>query len=291
MDNMDEIYLSEEIITEETFSHNIKVSKVEVTPDEHFERLDKPVGNYITVEFPMDVNTAELYEDLVTVTTDKLRALMNLKPTDSVLVVGIGNRNILADSFGPRTVDKVEVTTHLIERGRSELRAVNAICPGTTGQTGLVTLRIIQALVKEVNPSCVIVVDAICTDDLERMATTIQMNDTGISPGLGLGMAQTKINKDSLGVPVYAIGVPTVVEVASIMIGCFEALGAGGISVTSILGEDEVEDIIRHAMKDVPNGDAVLALKDVEYVINNLSEVIAQAINHVLLGEAYGELY
>ena len=269
-------------ITDVTFLHDIKVTRVEVKTTEAAEVLGKPIGNYITLEFPQSIDTQEICDTLTSALTDELRGVMGLKDSDSVLVVGIGNRDILADSFGPRTVEQVEVTAHLIEHGLCETRKVSAICPGVMGQTGIETFRIIQSVVKEVKPDCVIVVDALCSKDLSRLATTIQIADTGISPGAGLGTAHTKIDRESLGVPVYAIGVPMVVEVANIIADGFGALD--GIPISTIFGEAELDEIIRHKMKDIPNGDAALALKDCDDVVATLSAVVANAINTALLG-------
>ena len=260
-------------VSEETLSHEIKVTRVEVASEQAAAALGKSVGNYITIAFPRDIDTQEVYDALTYAVRDELYKIMKLTPTDKVLAIGIGNKNILVDSFGPRTVERIEATSHLSEHGHEVPRAVSCLCPGVTGQTGIETFRIVRSVVEEIKPDCIIVIDSLCSPELKRLATTIQISDAGISPGSGIGRtAQSKIDRESMGVPVIAIGLPTVIGSTDIIASWFD-----------VLGLDWIETEVCKVMERIPNNNELLALKDTELVLDTLSDVVADAINQLLL--------
>jgi len=186
--------------------------------------MGKSVGNYVTIETSILENGQRGNLDEIAKTVSKyLMKIMNLSDEDSVLVVGVGNRSVLADSLGVRAVDKVCVTRHVVDEINGDLgtnlRPVSAIVPGVMGVTGLNTAEIIKNITDEVKPALVIVVDALAASKSHRICTAIQISDTGITPSVGLLGKHKKqtINAEYLGMPVISIGVPTVINAANIV--------------------------------------------------------------------------
>lgn len=198
------------------YSENgLDISRLEVKTRKAQQQLGKEEGTYITVELPsLTDNFTETDERLVTIGKEIRRLL----PVNGlVLVVGLGNPEITPDSLGPKTSSRVLATRHIsgeIARstGLDRLRPVAVMATGVTGQTGIETGEYILSIVKRIKPNAVVVIDALASRRLERLGCTLQISDTGISPGAGVGNHRTKINKDTIGVPVIAIGVPTVVD-------------------------------------------------------------------------------
>lgn len=198
----------------------ITISRVRVLNKDGEKAINKPAGNYITVEIPELIHrTQHLYEKTIEAVTGELSKLLKIKHGDLVLVVGLGNRNITADALGPMVVSQLLVTRHLFELMPEELedgiRPVCALSPGVLGVTGIETGEILKGVAQRVKPNLLIVIDALASRRLERVSTTIQLSDTGLSPGSGIGNTRMAINEESLGIPVIAIGVPTVVDAAT----------------------------------------------------------------------------
>ena len=201
------------------YSENgLDISRLEVKTRKARQQLGKEEGTYITVELPsLTDNFTETDERLITIGKEIRRLL----PVNGlVLVVGLGNPEITPDSLGPKTSSRVLATRHIsgeIARstGLDRLRPVAVMATGVTGQTGIETGEYILSIVKRIKPNAVVVIDALASRRLERLGCTLQISDTGISPGAGVGNHRTKINKETIGVPVIAIGVPTVVDAAT----------------------------------------------------------------------------
>ena len=196
---------------------NFKVIKIEIKNDEQAKILNRPIGVYITIA-GKKMLTAQTVTDAQFLLTQELAQL--LKGKKSILVVGLGNEKICCDSIGPKVVQKVLATRHVKEQLMKtfhllQLPAVSVIAPGVLGQTGIETFEIVKALVEKVMPDIVIVVDALASASLERLGSTIQLTNTGIAPGSGVGNSRKELSSKVLNVPVLAIGVPTVVDLYS----------------------------------------------------------------------------
>ena len=215
------------------------------------------------------------------------------------MVVGLGNRFITPDALGPNTVDSVEVTRHLFEqmpeRVNPTSRSVCALAPGVLGITGIETLEIIRGVVDRVQPGLIIAIDALASRSIRRISTTIQLADTGITPGSGIGNRRMGINEQSLGVPVIAVGVPTVVDAATIANDAIElimqavndAVGEDSDTMRSLgfLNDDNRYEMIRTVL--YPSvGDLIVTPKEVDTIIQDISGVVARGINRAV-GNGY----
>ena len=183
--------------------------------------IGKKPGTYITIEFT-DITDYENKEKVKTVFIKELKKILkslNIKEDDMCLIIGLGNEKSTPDSLGPLTISKTLVTNHLYLYGDLEdgFRRVCSISPGVTGETGIETSDLIKEISGAINPKFIIVIDALASQSVERVNKTIQMTDAGINPGSGIGNKRKEISKDILGIPVIAIGVPTVVDAASIV--------------------------------------------------------------------------
>ena len=192
------------------------VTDVEIRNRQGEEALGKPAGTYVTVELP---KRAQDPRPAARAVAEELRRLMALGPQDSVLVAGLGNTAVTPDALGPKTVAGLFLTRHLIEPLPEDFgtcRSVSAVAPGVLATTGMESIEVVRGACAHVRPSCVLCIDALAAGAPERLCTTIQMTDTGIVPGSGVGNARAAFQKKTLGVPVYAVGVPTVVDAASL---------------------------------------------------------------------------
>ena len=194
---------------------DVFVTRVKITDARGEAALGKPVGNYVTLEIPTpQYNEYKTVENIVAALTGELARLYRLSANDTVMVVGLGNWQITADSLGPKVVSALLVTRHLFDVMPEEIdegvRPVCALSPGVLGLTGIETVEIIKGVTERVKPSLIIAIDALASRKLQRVNSTIQLSDTGITPGSGVGNSRMAINEKTLGRPVIAIGVPTV---------------------------------------------------------------------------------
>lgn len=197
----------------EEFSGQTKITRIEIKSKEGAEALSKPLGKYITIEFKLKNISLPENEEEIEVVAKEISALLPQKE-GCILVAGLGNHNITPDAVGPKTVERTVSTRHISQE--INMRSVAAIAPGVMGQTGIETAEIIKSVCDRINPSCVIVVDALASKSTDRLCKTIQICDSGISPGSGVHNKRAELSKESLGVPVIAIGVPTVVDALTI---------------------------------------------------------------------------
>jgi len=192
--------------------------------NENGERaIGKPKGNYITVDVPSFVNDTDIFDGRLSLISSIIKKLLPAQ-TDNILVAGIGNMEITADALGPKTNSYILATRHISdelkkEMGFKNLKCVSSIRTGVLGETGIESAEFIKGIVDVIKPSCVIAVDALASSSTERLGTTVQISDTGISPGSGVGNHRYEISKNTLGIPVVAIGIPTVVSTGVIK-GC-----------------------------------------------------------------------
>lgn len=194
---------------------DIRVTKIKITSEEGALRIGKPIGNYITVEFP------EIYKinDYVNLKKAIVKALSSLLPPGekNLLVAGLGNTDITPDAVGPLTAKGILATRHITGQfaesiGLKGLRSVSVISPGVLGKTGIEVSELIKGAAAAVKPDAVIVIDALASKSTDRLFRTVQLSDTGISPGSGVKNSRSEISQKTLGVPVIAVGVPTVVD-------------------------------------------------------------------------------
>ena len=265
------------------------VTRVKILTNKAATLLNKEIGNYITIDVPRDTfDTQEGYEELCKITATELKNLIHLNKEDTVLVVGLGNRNITPDSLGPQVTEGPLVSRHLIaympEEIDQRLVPLCAISPGVLGITGIETSEIIKGVTEKVRPSLIIAVDALCSRKMERINTTIQISDTGIIPGGGIGNKRNAINKETMGVPVISMGVPTVVDAGTIASDVIDLLLKGMSSQASpqlykVLKTVEDFDKVSLISEVLTPGEFIVTPKEIDTDIKNISSVIANGIN------------
>ena len=265
------------------------VTRVKILTNKAATLLNKEIGTYITIDLPRDTfDSQEGYEELCKITATELKNLIHLKKEDTVLVVGLGNRNITPDALGPQVTDGLLVSRHLIsympEEIDQRLVPLCAISPGVLGITGIETSEIIKGVVEKICPSLIIAVDALCSRKMERINTTIQISDTGIIPGGGIGNKRNAITKETMGVPVISMGVPTVVDAGTIASDVIDLLLESMSSQASpqlynILKTIDDFDKTSLISEVLSPGEFIVTPKEIDTDIKNISSVIANGIN------------
>lgn len=272
----------------------IKITDVEILDSKGSKIMDKPIGNYITLEFKdLIENLSKLSEEI----SSQITKLLKSKPTDKMttLVVGLGNWNITPDALGPQVVGKLMVTKHLFDEAidlvDSNMSRVCAIAPGVLGLTGIETSKIVKGIVEKTYPDLIIVIDALASRRLERVATSIQITDVGINPGSGVGNNRKALNKETLGIDVIAIGVPTVVDASTVANDAIDIVLDSMIShapkgkefyeMLNNINRDEKEVMIREVLQPFI-GNLMVTPKEVDNMITDLSQIIADGINLAL---------
>ena len=281
---------------EENSDGDVKITYVKVVNDIGEMRMGKPKGTYVTIDMPRFTHyDAEVMDDVSKVLGKVLSNMIKLDDSMTALVVGLGNWNITPDALGPKVVSKLMVTRHLkqlipdqIDEG---IRPVCAIAPGVLGLTGMETGEIIKGVVDKVKPNLIVCIDALASRKMERVNSTIQIGDTGISPGSGVGNKRMEISKKTLGIPVIAIGVPTVVDAATMandtidmvldeMIGQSKN-GGEFYNMLKAIDKNEKQRMIQDIL-DPYVGNLMVTPKEVDLVIDSVSKVIANGINIAL---------
>lgn len=192
-----------------------RVTEIKIIDEDGEKLIGKPRGRYITVEVPSFSSDFELLDGRLEILVEEIRSLIPEKGT--VLCVGLGNRELTADALGPEFADSIFVTRHIGKElcnslGFGDLRPVASIAPGVLGKTGIEASEIIASVAEKIKPSCIIVSDALAALDINRLGNTVQLSDTGISPGSGVGNRRKEISEKTMGVPVISVGVPTVIS-------------------------------------------------------------------------------
>lgn len=240
------------------------ITTIEITNVEGEKTLGKPRGKYITVDLPEFSHESELLDGRLTALTDTIKSLLS-SDTQSVLVAGLGNENITPDALGPLCAKGIFATRHIEKEceenlGLPTLHPVTAISTGVLGQTGIETAEYIKGIVNLIKPDAVIIVDALASRKLSNLGKTVQLSDTGITPGAGVGNFRKPINQETLGVPVISIGVPTVVD---------------GRTIVYDLTQEKA-DI--HSDADV----MMVTPRDIDTVVSRASKLLALSINCAL---------
>lgn len=271
-----------------------EVTVVKITNEQGAQLLHKKIGTYITIETSDVKHLSEVeIEQIEDVLSQKLRLMLEAKGIENdenVLVVGLGNHDITPDALGPKVVSQLDITRHLFEYMphvlQSGTRPVSAIAPGVLGNTGIETQEVIFGITEKTQPRAVIAIDALASRSMQRVGNTIQLADTGIHPGSGVGNKRRGLDEESLHIPVIAIGVPTVVDAATIADDAIEAtmesmkdsaLGKFAESFEQ-LERDQRYALLRHAMDD-KTANMMVTPKEVDQLIDAVSNLVAGGIN------------
>ncbi len=276
---------------EEQITDKIKVTRVKITNEQGEQAIGKKRGNYITIDIQkMNIITEEEALKASETLANELRKLVEnkIQSKEDVLIVGLGNEEVTPDALGPNVVKEIEVTRHIInylpQYIDENARPVSAIAPGVLGTTGIETLEVIKGVVDNIKPKLLIVIDALASRSMERISSTIQISDTGIVPGAGVGNTRKELTENTLGIPVIALGIPTVVETAVVVNDALDLFieklqqEAKSNEYLNRLKEEDNYEQIKEALlpKDF---NFIVTPKEIDELILNMSEVVARGIN------------
>lgn len=270
----------------------VSISRIEVETEEAAQKLGKPVGHYITLDAPELTNRPlDLFEQVSkSLATELARLLEGVGPKATVLVVGLGNRAITSDSLGPKVAEQVYVTRHvtqyLPDAVSKPIRSVCAVAPGVLGVTGIETMEIVQGVVERLKPDIILAVDALASRRAARISTTIQLTDTGISPGSGVGNERKGLNEATFGVPVLAVGVPMVVYATTISQDTISLIA----DETGLHSDEDKLRALAEKVSEEHLGSMIVTPKDVDQIATDMSRVLADGINMALFGAEYDEV-
>lgn len=297
------------VILEEEYDkeREIRVTTVRIETENGAKTMGKPVGTYLTIEAPNLSSPdegihREVSEELAKYLTEVMKKIIPESEHDKeVLVIGLGNRQATPDALGPYVADNLNITRHIVkEYGKyaapEEMNCVvSAIVPGVMAQTGMETAEIIKGVVRETKPDFLIVIDALAARNSRRLNRTIQIADTGINPGSGVGNYRNAITKETIGVPVIAIGVPTVVDAVTIVSDTMENLLSALETSESLKGvglvlggysEAEKYELIRELI--APNLNSMfMTPKDIDETVKRLSYTISEGLNLAFSGQSF----
>lgn len=284
------------VTIEEESSEDIKITTVHIENEEGERNMGKPIGEYITIEMPeLTQYDGAIMNQVAHVLAGGLEKIINLKEDSLTLVIGLGNIAVTPDALGPKVVKKLMITRHLKklipDEIDEEIRPVCALAPGVLGTTGIETGEIIKSLVDKLNPDLVICIDALSSRSLKRVAKTIQISNTGIAPGAGVGNNRMEINEGAIGVPVVAIGVPTVVNAATVANDAMDLVldemieeateGKEFYTMLKSMDRGKKGELIKSLLRPYM-GDLMVTPKDVDEIIDFISKIVANGINLAL---------
>ena len=269
----------------------IDISRVKIINEDGEKKLGKPIGNYITLDVKnIKLVDEEKIERIAEVRADELRTVIGEHVTDieDILVVGLGNIYVTPDALGPKVIPHIEVTRHILEympkAMPEDTRPVSAISPGVLGTTGIETMEVLKGIVDNIHPKLLIVIDALASRSIERISSSIQIADTGIVPGAGVNNKRKEISIKTLGIPVIALGIPTVVDLASITNDCIDLFiedlqqKAMSNSYLNELKEKDNYEEIKEAL--IPKDyNMIVTPKEIDKLIENMSKIISKGIN------------
>ena len=287
--------ISEEIegveTSQENVNENINVSRVKILNEKGEKALGKQIGNYITIDIKnlRAANDDEIQKASDAVTKELKTIIDNhVSKQDEILVVGLGNIYVTPDALGPKVINEIDVTRHIknympgyLEEGT---RGVSAVSPGVLGTTGIETVEILKGIVDNISPKLVIVIDALASRSIERISSTVQISDTGIVPGAGVGNTRKEISQRTLGIPVIAMGIPTVVELATlvsdgidIFIDRLQEKAESNEYLNKLQQNDKYEEV-KEAL-NVGEYNMIVTPKEIDDLIENMKDVVARGIN------------
>jgi spore protease len=272
-------------VSQEHPQEGIMVTRVFIDTDEAAKELGKGVGAFVTIDAPRLTENDPAYRERVeqVLQTELSGLISGLKKGDTVLIIGLGNRTIMPDALGPAVVDKVVVSRHvtqyLPDLVDERVRPVCAIAPGVLGVTGIETGEVVLGLVEKVKPALVIAIDALASRSTDKISTSVQLTDTGVQPGSGMGTGRMQLTRETLGVPVIALGVPTVVHASTISQDAVSLLlnemgekEENGSQLVELVGKVVSEKI----------GPLVVTPKDIDCIIDRSAELLASGIDMAL---------
>lgn len=275
---------------------NCIVTKVEIIDEQGSQIMNKEIGKYITLESNlMKFDDDESREEMIEYLKDELVDILGNDKTKKTLVIGLGNWNITSDALGPKSVSKTLITRHIFKNYNKDydddFTEVSGLSPGVMGLTGIETSEVVKSLVETVKPDRVIAIDALASRKMERVNTTIQISTAGIAPGGGVGNKRKALNKEYLGVDVIAIGVPTVVDAATLTIDVLDTAidnlmdqskeNESFYNMLKKLREDEKYSLIKESL-DPYDKNLIVTPKDIDDTIENLSIIISEGLNRSL---------
>ena len=286
LNQIDGIETEEQVINE-----NIKVSKVRITNANGEKSIGKPIGDYITIDIKnLKIADEDEIQKSAEILSNELKPIIgkHINYKDDILVAGLGNLYVTPDSLGPKVVTDIEITRHIIKYLPQYIdenaRPVSVISPGVLGTTGIETLEILEGVIDKVKPKMLIVIDALASRSIERISSTIQLSDTGIIPGAGVGNTRKELSKNTLGIPVIAIGIPTVVESAVLVNDCLDLFitklqeeAKSNEYLNNLKEQDNYEEI-----KEVLNPNdynMIVTPKEIDELIKNMANIVARGIN------------
>ena len=262
---------------EEEKKGDITITRVKITNENGEKALEKKQGSYITIDIKKINNiTTEKEEEIIKTFSSELLAIIekHIKRSEEILIVGLGNLYATPDSLGAKVVQNIEITRHikiyLPNAIDKNTRSISAITPGVLGTTGIETVEIVKGIVDNIKPKLVIAIDSLCSKNIDRINKSIQISDTGIIPGGGVGNRQEELSVDTLNVPVIGVGIPTVLDAATIVI---DTLKACEIDVS--------ENEIVNKMK-LNNFNFIVTPKEIDSLIENMSNIVSEGINMLI---------
>lgn len=267
----------------------IPVSHIKIINERAAHLTGKPIGNYATVFFNGAFSDDELFDRAVDKTAEVLGSF--LKGAKNVLAVGLGNAEMTADALGPKVLDRLIVSRHLRDHlpelyRELALGNLSAFRPGVLGQTGIETAELIRAAASAVNPDAILVFDALASRRTKRLCATVQISDTGITPGSGVGNHRSRIDRHSMGVPVISIGVPTVVDAATLTVDALQKvknrMGSESQSLIQSWKDDEGEEL-REALGGYENN-LIVTPQDIDTLLDRTAKLLSEATNKCVHG-------
>lgn len=272
----------------------IKIERVKIVNEQGEQAIGKPRGNYITIDIQkLKLAQDQDIEEAGQIVSEELKKLIDVhaKKEDPILVVGLGNIYVTPDALGPKVINEIEVTRHVMnympQYVKEGTRMVSAISPGVLGTTGIETAEILKGIVDNVHPKLLIVIDALASRSIERISSTVQLSDTGIVPGAGVGNKRSEISEATMGIPVIAMGIPTVVETAvlvndslDLFIEKLQQEAKSNDELNQLKEEDNYEEI-REAL--IPKDyNLIVTPKEIDDLIENMKEIVASGINNAV---------
>ncbi len=280
--------------TEEKIGEDITVSKVKILNENGENAIGKKKGNYITIDIKnLKIAGEDEIQKSSEVVTKELKDIINnlVSPEDPILIVGLGNLYVTPDALGPRVVQDIDITRHILEYMPNVLeqgtRSVSAVSPGVLGTTGIETLEILKGIVDNIKPKLIIVIDALASRSIARISSTIQIADTGIVPGAGVGNARKELTINTLGIPVIAMGVPTCVEAATIAADSLDLFiqkvqeEAQSNDFLNKLQDEDKYEMIKEVLAP-QDYNFIVTPKEIDELIENMSSVVARGINFAI---------
>ena len=275
----------------EEINENISIERVKITNEEGEKAIGKPQGNYITIDIKkLKIAQDEDIEKSAETLSNELKKIidMHIDKQGEILVVGLGNIYVTPDALGPKVINEIDVTRHIIKYlpqfVDDNTRPVSAISPGVLGTTGIETLEVLEGIVEKTKPKLLIVIDSLASRSIDRISKTIQISDTGIVPGAGVGNTRTEISQKTLGIPVIAIGIPTVVETAvlvndslDLFITKLQEEAKSNDYLNQLKEQDNYEEIKEALLPKDFN--LIVTPKEIDDLIENMSEVVSKGIN------------